>query len=79
MVNLLTQQIGMVFNPLIQTTDQGYQALATQMERITYFFTPSINCLSTYPSDPKYLSSPNYSTCANCRTYCSKTTTNSST
>ena len=45
MVNLLTQQIGMVFNPLIQTMNQGYQALATQMGRITYFFTPSTNCL----------------------------------
>jgi len=29
MVNLLTQQIGMVFNPLIQNTNQGYQALAS--------------------------------------------------
>ena len=41
MVNLLTQQIGTVFNPLIQTTNQGYQALATQMGRIIYFLTPS--------------------------------------
>jgi hypothetical protein len=41
MVNLLTQQIGTVFNPLIQTTNQGYQALATQIGRIAYFFTPS--------------------------------------
>jgi len=40
MVNLLTQQIGTVFNPLIQTTNQGYQALATQMGRIADFFTP---------------------------------------
>jgi len=39
-VNLLTQQIGTMFNPLIQTTDQGYQALATQMGRIADFFTP---------------------------------------
>jgi len=75
MVNLLTQQISMMFNPLIQTTNQGYQALSTQMGRIANFFTPSTNCLSTDPSDSKYPSSPNYSTCANCRTYCSKTTT----
>jgi len=30
----------MVFNPLIQNTNQSYQALATQMGRITYFFAP---------------------------------------
>jgi len=41
MVNLLTQQISMVFNPLIQTTNQDYQALATQIGRIADFFTPS--------------------------------------
>jgi len=40
MVNLLTQQIGTVFNPLIQTTNQGYRALATQMGRIEDFFAP---------------------------------------
>jgi len=66
LVNLLTQQIGMVLNPLIQTTTQGYQALATQMGRISDFFTPSTNCLSIDPSDPKYSLSPDYSTCVNC-------------
>jgi hypothetical protein len=40
MVNLLTQQIGMVFNPLIQNTNQSYQALATQIGRIADFFAP---------------------------------------
>ncbi|AES96971.2 hypothetical protein MTR_5g043720 [Medicago truncatula] len=40
MINLLTQQIGMVFNPLIQNMNEGYQALATQMGRIADFFTP---------------------------------------
>jgi hypothetical protein len=40
MVNLLTQQIGTMFNPLIKITNQGYQALATQMGRIEDFFTP---------------------------------------
>jgi len=40
MVILLTQQVGTVFNPFIQTTNQGYQALATQMRRIANFFTP---------------------------------------
>jgi len=38
MVNLLTQQIDTMFNPLIQDTNQSYQALATQMGRIEYFF-----------------------------------------
>ena len=38
MVNLLTQKIGTVFNPLIQSTNQGYQALATQLGRIEDFF-----------------------------------------
>ena len=40
MVNLLTQQIGTMFNPLIQDTNLSYQALATQMERIANFFVP---------------------------------------
>jgi len=40
MVNLLTQKIGTVYNPLIQNTNQSYQALATQMGRIAYFFAP---------------------------------------
>jgi len=40
MVNLLTQQIGIVFNPLIQNTNQGYQALATKTRRIVDFFAP---------------------------------------
>jgi len=31
MVNLLTQQIGTVFNPLIRDTNRSYQALTTQM------------------------------------------------
>ncbi|WJX27583.1 hypothetical protein P8452_16390 [Trifolium repens] len=42
MVNLLTQQIGTVFNPLIQNTNDSYQMLAYQMGRIADFFgTPS--------------------------------------
>jgi len=41
MVNMLTQQIGTVFNPLIQNTNQSYQALATQMGRIADFFSPA--------------------------------------
>ena len=40
MVNLLTQQMGTVFNPLIRDTNQSYQALTTQMGRITDFFAP---------------------------------------
>ncbi|WJX18504.1 hypothetical protein P8452_08296 [Trifolium repens] len=43
MVNLLTQQIGTVFNPLIQNTNDSYQMLAYQMGRIADFFgTPSL-------------------------------------
>ncbi|KAK2428816.1 hypothetical protein QL285_027304 [Trifolium repens] len=38
MVNMLTQQIGTVFNPLIQNTNQSYQLLANQMGRIADFF-----------------------------------------
>ncbi|KAK2422828.1 hypothetical protein QL285_033329 [Trifolium repens] len=38
MVNMLTQQIGIVFNPLIQNTNQSYQLLANQMGRIADFF-----------------------------------------
>ena len=40
MFNLLTQQIGTLFNPLIQSTNQCYQALVTQMGRIVDFFAP---------------------------------------
>ena len=40
MVKMLTQQIGTVFNHLIQTKNQGYEALATQMGGIADFFTP---------------------------------------
>ena len=40
MVNLLTQQIGTVFNSLIRDTNQSYQALTTQMGRIADFFAP---------------------------------------
>jgi len=40
MVYLLTRQIGTVFNPLIQSTNKIYQALATQMGRIANFFAP---------------------------------------
>jgi hypothetical protein len=38
MVNLLTHQIGTVFNPLIQNTNDSYQMLAYQMGRIAEFF-----------------------------------------
>jgi len=40
MVNLLTQKIGTVFNPLIRDTNRSYQALTTQMGRIADFFAP---------------------------------------
>lgn len=38
MINMLTQQIGMVFNPLIQNNNQSYQLLVNQMGRIAKFF-----------------------------------------
>jgi hypothetical protein len=38
MVNLLTTQIGTVFIPLIQNTNESYQMLAYQMSRIADFF-----------------------------------------
>jgi len=38
MVNMLTQQIGTVFNPLIQQTHNSYQTLTDQMGRIADFF-----------------------------------------
>jgi hypothetical protein len=38
LVNMLTQQIGTVFNPLIQNDNQSYQLLATQMGRMADFF-----------------------------------------
>jgi hypothetical protein len=38
MVNLLTQQICTMFNPLIQ--NRSYQAFATQMGRIANLFAP---------------------------------------
>src|ERR1044072_6703996 len=38
MVNTLTKQIGDVFNPLINNTNNSYQLLAQQMGRIAEFF-----------------------------------------
>lgn len=38
MVNMITQQISIVFNPLIQNTNQNYQLLANQMGQIAEFF-----------------------------------------
>lgn len=38
MVNMLTQQIHMVFNPLIQNNNQSCELLANQMGRIHDFF-----------------------------------------
>lgn len=40
MVNMLTRQIGAVFNPMIQNTNHSYQTLATQMGRIIDLFSP---------------------------------------
>ena len=38
MVNLVTQQICVIINPLIQDTNKSYQALSVQMERMADFF-----------------------------------------
>ncbi|AES60329.1 hypothetical protein MTR_1g043730 [Medicago truncatula] len=38
MVNMVTQKIGTVINPLIRDTNNSYQTLSTQMERIANFF-----------------------------------------
>ncbi|KAK2422326.1 hypothetical protein QL285_032868 [Trifolium repens] len=38
MVNLLTQQIGTVFNPMIQNTNDSFQMLVYQMSQIADFF-----------------------------------------
>jgi len=38
MLNLLTQHISTMFNPLIEDTNNSYQALSTQMKRIANFF-----------------------------------------
>ncbi|KEH19579.1 hypothetical protein MTR_8g464250 [Medicago truncatula] len=37
MVNLVTQQVGTVINPLIRDTNNSYQAISLQMERISNF------------------------------------------
>jgi len=38
MVNMVTQQIGVVINPLIQDSNRSYQALFVQMEQMADFF-----------------------------------------
>jgi len=55
MVSLLTQQIGTMFNPLIQSTHESYQALATQMGRIADFFAPP---QTVYQRIPQILNIP---------------------
>jgi hypothetical protein len=43
MVNMLTQQIGTVFNPLIRDTHNSYLALSDQMRRIAKCANTSIS------------------------------------
>jgi len=38
MVNMVTQQIGTIINPLIRETNTSYQMLSAQMERIANYF-----------------------------------------
>jgi len=68
MVNLFTQQIGTMFNPLIQSKNQSYQALATQMGRISDFFIPLQPVYQRIPPYPKYLTNLKYSTCESYQT-----------
>lgn len=43
LVNIFTQQMGTIFNPLIANTNQTNEVLANQMGRITDFFgTPPV-------------------------------------
>lgn len=51
MVNTLTQQMGTIFNPFIQNTNQSYQQLATKMNRIANFF-------GIPPSQVRYIVQP---------------------
>jgi hypothetical protein len=54
MVNMLTQQIGTIFNPLIQNTNQSYQVLVTQMRRIADFFALKQPVTPRFPNINKY-------------------------
>src|SRR3954470_1888326 len=53
MVNALTQQMGTVFTPMINNTNQSYKILAGQMARIADFFgaPPQPNLLTTQGSN----------------------------
>jgi len=58
MVNMVTQQIGTVINPLIQDSNKSYQALSVQMERMADFFgapaarnAPAPRNLSVWPTE----------------------------
>jgi len=58
MVNMLTQQIGTVFNPLIWDTNRSYQALITQMRRISDLFAPPQLVTQTQNQQPLRLIEP---------------------
>lgn len=48
LINTLTQQMRIIFNPLIANTNQTYKLLANQMERIVDFFgTPPVHVQPT--------------------------------
>ncbi|KEH16546.1 hypothetical protein MTR_0151s0020 [Medicago truncatula] len=51
MVNLVTQQVGTVINPLIQDTNNSYQALSLQMERIANFLGAPPVRITTVPQN----------------------------
>ena len=59
MVNTLTKQIGDVFNPLINNTNNSYQLLAQQMGRIAEFFGTPTPPNYTIPQIPSVVNQPN--------------------
>jgi len=51
MVNMLTQQIGIVFNPLIHETHNSYLTLSDQMGRIADYFSTSPTLSTPMPQN----------------------------
>lgn len=49
MVNTLTQQMGIVFNPLIHNINQTYNMLANQIGRIADFLVPLKYLIIRFP------------------------------
>ncbi|KEH33479.1 hypothetical protein MTR_3g040260 [Medicago truncatula] len=60
-VNMLAQQIGTVFNPLIRETHNSYLTLSDQMGRIADFFgaPPEPNTPTIHNENPRHIEGPN--------------------